>query len=56
MDEEVLKCQPKSRKRKGTPKLTWMDGIQSAKCMMVQNGLIEEDWEELANEDPLSFI
>jgi hypothetical protein len=48
MEEErlpklVMKWNPPGRRKRGRPKLTWMEGIQG---WMGEKGLVEEDWND----------
>jgi hypothetical protein len=46
LPQEVMKWRPPGRRKRGTPKLTWAEGI---KGLMGEKGLIEEDWNDRNN-------
>ena len=46
LPEEVMKWSPPGRSKRGRPKLTWAKGI---KGLMVEKGLMEEDWNDRGN-------
>ena len=39
--KNVNNCSPRGRRKRGTPKLTWAEGIRG---LMGEKGLMEEDW------------
>ena len=41
LPKEVTKWRPPGRRKRGRPKLTWVEGI---KGLMGEKGLMEEDW------------
>jgi hypothetical protein len=46
LPKEVTKWRPPGRIKRGTPKLSWAEGIRG---LMGEKGLIEEDWNERSN-------
>jgi hypothetical protein len=38
-----MKWSPPGRRKPGRPKLTWVEGIRG---LMVEKGLVEEDWND----------
>jgi hypothetical protein len=46
LPKDVMKGRPPGRRNRGRPKLTWAEGI---KGLMVEKGLIEEDWNDRGN-------
>ena len=44
--KEVMKWRPPGRRKRGTPELTWAEGI---KGLMGEKGLMEEDWNDRSN-------
>jgi len=44
--KEVMKWHPQGRRKQGTPKLTWAEGIRG---LMGEKGLMEEDWNDRSN-------
>jgi hypothetical protein len=48
-----MKWHPKGRINKSGPKLTWINGVQS---IMLQIGLIEEEWGNWLLNVPLSMM
>ena len=43
LPEEVMKWRPPGRRKRGRPKLTWVEGIRG---LMGEKGLMEEDWND----------
>ena len=43
LPKEVTKWSPQGRRKRGTPKLTWAEGIRG---LMGENGLTEDDWND----------
>jgi hypothetical protein len=41
--KQVMKWNPPGRRKRGRPKLTWMEGIRG---LMGEKGLVEEDWND----------
>ena len=41
LSKEVMKWRPSGRRKRGRPKLAWVEGIRG---MMGEKGLMEEDW------------
>jgi hypothetical protein len=41
LPKQVMKWNPPGRRKRGRPKLTWIEGIQG---LMGKKGLVEEDW------------
>ena len=46
LPKEVLEWRPSGRRKRGRPKLTWVEGIRG---MMGEKGLKEEDWADRNN-------
>jgi hypothetical protein len=46
LSKEVLKRRPSGRRKRGRPKLSWVEGIRGK---MGENGLMEEDWTDRNN-------
>jgi hypothetical protein len=43
LPKQVMKWNPPGRRKRGRPKLTWMEGIRG---LMGEKGLVEEDWND----------
>jgi hypothetical protein len=43
LPKHVMKWSPPGRRKRGRPKLTWMEGIRG---LMGEKGLVEEDWND----------
>jgi hypothetical protein len=41
--KQVMKWSPPGRRKRGRPKLTWVEGIQG---LMGEKGRVEEDWND----------
>jgi hypothetical protein len=46
LPKEVMKWRPLGRRKRGRPKLTWVEGIRG---LMGEKGLMEEDWNDRNN-------
>ena len=46
LPKEVMKWHPPGRRKQGTPKLTWAEGITA---LVREKGLVEEDWNDRHN-------
>ena len=46
LPEKVMKWSPPERRNRGSPKLTWAEGIRG---LMEEKGLLEEDWNDRDN-------
>ena len=46
LPKEVMKWSPPGRRKRGRPKLTWVEGIRR---LMGEKGLMEEDWNDRGN-------
>jgi len=46
LPKEVVKWSPPGRRKRGRPKLTWVEGIRG---LMEEKGLMEEDWNGRGN-------
>jgi len=46
LPKQVMEWSPPGRRNRGTPKLTWAEGIRG---LMGENGLMEEDWNDRGN-------
>jgi len=46
LPKEVIKFSPPGRRKRGSPKLTWAEGIRG---LMGEKGLVEEDWNDRGN-------
>ena len=46
LPKEVMKWSPPGRRKRGRPKLTWVEGIRG---LMGEKGLMEEDWNDRDN-------
>jgi len=46
LPKEVMKWSPPGRRKRGRPKLTWVEGIRG---LMGEKGLVEEDWNDRGN-------
>jgi hypothetical protein len=46
LPKEVTKWRPPGRRKRGRPKLTWVEGIRG---LMGEKGLVEEDWNDRHN-------
>jgi hypothetical protein len=43
LPKQVMRWNPPGRRKRGRPKLTWMEGIRG---QMGEKGLVEEDWND----------
>jgi hypothetical protein len=43
LPKQVMKWNPLGKRKRGRPKLTWMEGIRR---LMGEKGLVEEDWND----------
>jgi hypothetical protein len=43
LPKQVMKWSPPGRRKRGRPKLTWLEGIRG---LMGEKGLVEEDWND----------
>jgi hypothetical protein len=43
LPKQVMKWNPPGRRKRGRPKLTWMEGIRG---LMGEKGQVEEDWND----------
>jgi hypothetical protein len=43
LPKQVMKWSPPGRRKRGRPKLTWVEGIRG---LMGEKGLVEEDWND----------
>ena len=43
LPKQVIKWSPPGRRKRGRPKLTWLEGIRG---LMGEKGLVEEDWND----------
>jgi hypothetical protein len=43
LPKQVVKWSPPGRRKRGRPKLTWVEGIRG---LMGEKGLVEEDWND----------
>jgi len=46
MPKDVMNCCPPGRRKRGRPKVTWVEGIRE---VMGEKGLMEEDWNDKSN-------
>jgi hypothetical protein len=53
LPKQVMKWSPPRRRKRGRPKLTWVEGIRG---LMGEKGLVEEDWNDrrMEKEDTVS--
>jgi hypothetical protein len=43
LPKQVMKWSPPGRRKRGRPRLTWVEGIRG---LMGEKGLVEEDWND----------